>query len=166
MKNICLMTVMLLLVSSCGLFKKTVKSKGSATHMEHEKIEAQSKVNLDTQRFELIQSKYQSAQMGEELIVIVGEGIELKSDGGIQVGKGKISRKAVNYSEVSDLAGQTVISQRKLDIQGMEVREKNSKLNKLSSEVTSRSTVPAIRYVLVLSIVVVLVLVWWKHIAK
>ncbi|MDR0266468.1 MAG: hypothetical protein LBJ04_24860 [Sphingobacterium sp.] len=93
MKNTLQMIAILLLVSSCGLFKKTLKSKASEHTVVTEKIGENFQVERDTGEMQVVQSYAGALTKEEDVIQIEGEGIQITRDGVVRLHSGKIYQK-------------------------------------------------------------------------
>lgn len=93
MKNTLQMISILLLVSSCGLFKKTLKSTASEQMAITEKIDKNLQFERDTGEIKVVQSYAGALKKSEDVIQIEGEGIQITRDGVVRLRSGKIYQK-------------------------------------------------------------------------
>jgi len=163
MRNIFLLTVMLLLVSSCGLFKKTIRTKASQILKTNEEMTLLSKVDSGSIRLEVAQSHNRLSVHTEDLMHIEGEKMEISPDGMINIIKGKIHKKLTHHTDSSKRFKQYVSQQRQQIVQ--RVLRKEEKLQ-LEDKVTTRTARPAVTSMLYFFtglIVLAGVLIWWMR---
>ena len=99
MKNALQVIAILLLVSSCGLFKKRFKVKESKELQVIEKTRENLRVELDSGNVQIAQSHAANLTGDEEILRIEGEGVQITRDGIIRLHKGKIYQKQGHYSK-------------------------------------------------------------------
>lgn len=117
MKNICLLTLTLLIVSSCGLFKKTVRTKESAAVDVQSRTTLRSSSDVKTQHRQTLSSQSISLIKGADRLQIEGDKIQIAENGTIQVEKGKVIRKSIQRSNAMSNVDQTVSDQRQQKVE-------------------------------------------------
>ena len=161
MKNIFQLTVVLLLVSSCGLFKKTTKTKESLKWKIVEMNKLQSEEHFHTLRSDSEKSTGQFSIQQENLTLLEGEEIELRPDGTLRVNKGKMSKKQVQHTRRSHGFEKLKSEQRDRDVQVAQHAEKEIKVDERHAQSTAKPAVADMLYFLAGLLGVVLVVFWW-----
>jgi len=93
MKNTLQIIAMLLLVSSCGLFRKVEKTKGSQEFGVKEKNTNYATIAQNTEHIQIVRSDKEVLVTDEYVMQVEGEGIQIMQDGVVQLHKGKSMRK-------------------------------------------------------------------------
>ncbi|WP_139351250.1 hypothetical protein [Sphingobacterium sp. CZ-UAM] len=162
MKNIIRLTVMLLLVSSCGLFKKSVKTKESQTLKTGEKMTILSNVDSNKQRLDMEQTYNRLSTQTEDLIQIAGEEIEIRPNGVVRIGRGQVNKKRIHSSDSSIAKDRYLFEQRRELVHSAQYKEDKLRLDTKASKRTVQPAAINILYFLIGLLAIILV-VWWKR---
>ena len=163
MKNIFLLTVMLLLVSSCGLFKKTVRTKESQILKTNEEMTLLSKVDSGRIRLEVAQSHNRLSVHTADLMHIEGEKMEISPDGTINIIKGKIHKKLTRNVDSSKRFKQSVSEQRQAVEQRVLHKEEKLQLADKMTTRTARPVVTSMLYFFIGLLVLAGAVIWWMR---
>jgi hypothetical protein len=163
MKNTLQVIAILLLVSSCGLFKKRFKVKESKELQVIEKTRENSRVEHDSGNVQIAQSHAANLTGDEEILRIEGEGVQITRDGIIRLHKGKIYQKQGHYSKGVLMKGQL-----HTDWKSQKVKNDKQNKNKIAgqeeqSKLTTKPAVASMLYFLIgLGVLITIVVYWIK----
>ncbi|WP_223580415.1 hypothetical protein [Sphingobacterium sp. GVS05A] len=161
MKNIFRLTVMLLLVSSCGLFKKITKTKESQTVEANEKMTELSSVDSSRRHLEIEQSYNRLLTGSEALMQIEGEEIEISPNGVVRIGKGRVNKRRTYYSDSSNGVEKYLSDQRRESVHNVHYKEDKLRIDERASKRTVQPAGTNIFYFLIGLLVVIYLMVWW-----
>jgi len=161
MKNIFLLTVMLLLVSSCGLFKKIIKTKESRTVEVNEKMTELSSVDSSRRHLEIEQSYNRLLTRSEALMQIEGEEIEISPNGVVRIGKGRVYKRRTYYSDSSNGVEKYLSKQRQQLFHRVQYKEDKLRIDERTSKRTVQPAGTNIFYFFIGLLVVICLMVWW-----
>ena len=160
------MIAILLLVSSCGLFKKTSKSRASSETVITEKISENLQVEQDTGEIQIIQLNGGTLIKDEHIIQIEGEEIQITKEGVIQLRKGKIYQKKNQYAETLQVEEQFHSDWKDQKIKSSQQSENKIELRKEQSKVTARPAVTSLFYFIIGFGVLIVLVIWWLKKSK
>lgn len=161
MKNIILLTVMLLLVSSCGLFKKVVKTEKSRKVNRDGKIGLMSMEDSNNRQLKIEHLANRFSTGVGDLMQIEGEEIEIRPDGIVRIGKGSVKKKRINYIDSSSLFKRSVSVQRQQSAQKIQYKEEQLQFVENTSNRKERPAVTSLLYFLGGLLVLLFSVVWW-----
>ncbi|VTR42752.1 hypothetical protein [Sphingobacterium thalpophilum] len=161
MKNVFPLTVMLLLVSSCGLFKKTVKTTElhKAALVEHNGLRSDTQLNEQHVRAERSDSTYSIEVSG--LMLLEGEGIQLRPDGSLHIEKGRLHNTFMQHETQKSENVKVRSGKSEQKLQHIQYGENTiSVLGRQDKKITEPA-VTRMLYFLVGLLAVVYGIVWW-----
>jgi len=161
MKNILALTVMLLLVSSCGLFKKTVKTSESHMLEARGKVMVSSQIDSSSSHLEVGQSYVRNLKQSEDLMQIEGAEIEISPDGIVRIGKGKINKKRTLYSDSSNVFRKSISGQSQLVIENLLRKDEKLKSAERTTRRTERPMVTSMLFFITGLLVLASLMLWW-----
>jgi hypothetical protein len=153
---------MLLLVSSCGLFKKNVKTKESQTLETGEKMAILSNADSNKQRLDMEQTYNRLSTQTEDLIQIVGEEIEISPNGVVRIGRGQVNKKRIHSSDSSIARDKYHFELHRELAHSVQYKEDKLRLDTKASKRTVQPAAINILYFLIGLLAIILV-VWWKR---
>ncbi|WP_398453536.1 hypothetical protein AB3466_18350 [Sphingobacterium thalpophilum] len=161
MKNVFPLTVMLLLVSSCGLFKKTVKTTElhKTALVEHNGLRSDTQLNEQHVRAERSDSTHSIEASG--LMLLEGEGIELRPDGSLQIRRGRIHKKFMQHETQQGETVKVGSDKRKQNLQYIQHDEKRISLLGWKDKKITEPAVSRMLYFLAGLLILVSGIVWW-----
>ncbi|GAA4168696.1 hypothetical protein GCM10022218_04180 [Sphingobacterium ginsenosidimutans] len=152
---------MLLLVSSCGLFKKITKTKESRTVEANEKMAELSSVDSSRRHLEIEQSYNRLLTRSEALMQIEGEAIEISPNGVVRIGKGRVNKRRTHYSDSTNGFEKYLSDQRREIAHNVQYKEDKIRIDGRTSKRTVQPAGTNIFYFLIGLLVVICLLVWW-----
>jgi len=161
MKNILRLTVMLLLVSSCGLFKKTVKTEELKTVETNEKMTVLSSVDSGKKHLEIEHLYDRHVIQTGDLMQVEGEDIEISPNGIVRIGRGRINKKRTYYSDSTNGFEKYLSDQRREIAHNVQYKEDKLRIDERTSKRTVQPAGTNIFYFLIGLLVVICLLVWW-----
>ncbi|WP_146191139.1 hypothetical protein [Sphingobacterium athyrii] len=161
MKNILVLTVMLLLVSSCGLFKKTVKT--SESHMLEARGEAMelSKIDSGSNHLDVGQSYVRILKQSEDLMQIEGEEIEISPDGIVRIGKGRVNKKLTLHADSGNVFRKYISGHSQQVIENVLRKDEKLKLAERKTRRTERPMVTSMLFFITGLLVLASLMIWW-----
>ncbi|WP_158655985.1 hypothetical protein [Sphingobacterium sp. HMA12] len=148
MKNIFVMTVMLLLASSCGLFKKTVKTSESHILEARGEVMVLSKIDSSSNHLEVGQSYGRILKQSEDLMQIEGEEIEISPDGIVRISKGRINKKLTLHADSGNVFSKRISGQSQQIIENVLHKDEKLKLAERTTRRTERPMVTSMLFLL------------------
>lgn len=161
MKNILRLTVMLLLVSSCGLFKKTVRTEELKTVETNKKMTVLSSVDSSKKHLEIEQLYDRHVIQTGDLMQVEGEDIEISPNGIVRIGRGRINKKRTYYSDSTNGFEKYLSDQRREIAHNVQYKEDKLRIDERTSKRTVQPAGTNIFYFLIGLLVVICLLVWW-----
>jgi hypothetical protein len=146
MKNTLQMIALLLLVSSCGLFKKTLKSTASKQTVVTEKIDENLQVERDTGGIQVVQSYTGALTKNEHVLQIEGEGIQITRDGVVQLLSGKIYQKQSVHGETLETKGRFDAGWKDQKMKSSQQSDKKIKLHNAESKSVVKPAITRMLY--------------------
>lgn len=160
MKNTLQMIAILLLVSSCGLFKKTLKSNASKQTVISEKIDENLQVERETGKMEIVQSYTGALTKNEDIIQIEGEGIQITRDGVVQLRSGKIYQKKSVHDETLQAKGRFDAGWKGQKMKSDQQTDKKIELHKTESKSVAKPATTSIFYFSIGLGVLIALVIW------
>lgn len=161
MKNTLQIIAMLLLVSSCGLFRKVEKTKGSQEFGVKEKNTNYATIAQNTEHIQIVRSDKEVLVTDEYVMQIEGEGIQIMQDGAVQLRKGKVYSKKEHYSEKLQLESGFDTNWKAQKVESRQQIETKMELRKAQSKEVSKPAVSSLLYFLMGCGVLVGLIIWW-----
>lgn len=161
MKNTLQIIAMLLLVSSCGLFRKIEKTKESQELGVKEKNTEYTTIEQDTEHLQIVRSDKEALVTDGYVLQIEGEGIQIMQDGVVQLHKGKIYAKKEHYSEKSRLESRLDANWKAQEVKSSQQIETKTELLKAQSKEVAKPAVSSLLYFLMGCAVLVGLIIWW-----
>lgn len=161
MKNILRLTVMLLLVSSCGLFKKTVKTEELKTVETNKKMTVLSSTDSSKKHLEIEQLYDRLVIKTGDLMQIEGEDIEISPNGIVRIGRGRVNKRRTHYSDSTNGFEKYLSDQRREIAHSVQYKEDKLRIDERASKRTVQPAGTNIFYFLIGLLVVICLMVWW-----
>lgn len=161
MKNIFVMTVMLLLASSCGLLKKTVKTSESHILEARGEVMVLSKIDSSSNHLEVGQSYGRILKQSEDLMQIEGEEIEISPDGIVRISKGRINKKLTLHADSGNVFSKRISGQSQQIIENVLHKDEKLKLAERTTRRTERPMVTSMLFFITGLLVLASLMIWW-----
>ncbi|MGE8427159.1 MAG: hypothetical protein ACN6O7_04760 [Sphingobacterium sp.] len=161
MKNTLQIIAMLLLVSSCGLFRKVEKTKASQEFRVKEKNTEYATIAQNTGHIQVVRSDKEALVTDEHVMQIEGEGIQITQDGVVQLHKGKVYAKKEHYSEKLQLERRFDTNWKDRKVKSSQQIETKTELSKAQSKEVAKPAVSSLLYFLMGCSILVGLIIWW-----
>ncbi|HAF33840.1 MULTISPECIES: hypothetical protein [Sphingobacterium] len=161
MKNTLQIIAMLLLVSSCGLFKKVEKTNASQEFGIKEKNTESVTIAQKTGHIQVVGLAKEALVTDEYVMQVEGEGIQIMQDGVVQLHKEKVYAKKEHYSEKLQLERRLNTNWKDHKAKSSQQIETKTELTKEQSKEVAKPAVSSLLYFLMGCSILVGLIIWW-----
>jgi len=152
---------MLLLASSCGLLKKTVKTSESHILEARGEVMVLSKIDSSSNHLEVGQSYGRILKQSEDLMQIEGEEIEISPDGIVRISKGRINKKLTLHADSGNVFSKRISGQSQQIIENVLHKDEKLKLAERTTRRTERPMVTSMLFFITGLLVLASLMIWW-----